>query len=243
MTGSTHRRDSLLMIAARSPIAGETKTRLGHAIGMQSAADLYRAFLRDIADRFDSEEWARGRAYDLAWTHSPPERNFASDLAGATGRRSPASTLFVPQDGLDWGTRQTNLLRWAAAQGYAQTVLMASDSPQLETTVIDQAFACLDAHDVVLGRVRDGGYYLVGMVGFHDVLSGVPMSTISAADGVVEAALARGLSVGETDPTFDVDVVNDVVYLVDLLRENPERCPATHAALVELGLAGCSSNP
>lgn len=228
---------SLLMVAARAPVAGETKTRLGNAIGMDRAAALYRAFLRDLADRFDSEAAAESRAYDLAWTFSPPGRDFAADLSGVTGRQAPTRTLFVAQDGPDWGTRQANLLRWGADHGYERVVLMASDSPQLTRETIDGAFAVLEACDVVLGRVRDGGYYLIGMNGFVDVLSNVPMSTATAADGIVKATRALGLTIGETPLTFDVDEGEDLDLLIDALRGNQRLCPATREALAGLGLA------
>lgn len=237
MTGGDPRPRSLLMVAARSPVAGTTKTRLGNAIGMDRAAALYRAFLNDLADRFDADQVARSRPFDLAWTHSPPERDFAADLAGVTGRPAPPVTLFVPQDGPDWGARQANLLRWGAEQGYERTVLVASDSPQLGRDDIDEAFAVLDRHDVVMGRVRDGGYYLIGMNGFVDVLSSVPMSTASAADGVVLAARSHGLTVGETPVTFDIDEASDLGLLVAALRADPALCPATRDVLQALGLA------
>ncbi len=225
------------MIAARAPIAGQTKTRLGNAIGMDRAATLYQAFLRDLADRFDSEAAAASRPYDLAWTFSPPDRDFAGDLARVTGRPIPRSTLCVAQEGPDWGTRQANLLRWGTQHGYDRTLLMASDSPQLTAGVIDEAFSILDEHDTVLGRVRDGGYYLIGMRDFVDILSAVPMSTSSAADGVVESAQALGLAVGETPSTFDIDEASDLELLIEVLRGEPELCPATRCALTELGLA------
>lgn len=228
---------SLLMIAARSPVSGQTKTRLGNAIGMDRAAVLYRAFLRDLADRFDSEATAASRRYDLAWTFSPPDRDFATDLSGVTDRGLPVSTLCVAQAGPDWGTRQANLLRWSADQGYERTVLMASDSPQLTVDVIEEAFSLLGSHDTVLGRVRDGGYYLIGMRGFVDILSAVPMSTSSAADRVVHAARALGLSIGETVPAFDIDEASDLEFLIEALRHDPELCPATRCTVVELGLA------
>ncbi|MBA2468103.1 MAG: glycosyltransferase [Chloroflexia bacterium] len=238
MTGSQPGRPrSLLMIAARAPVSGETKTRLGHAIGMDRAAVLYRAFLRDLADRFDSDAAAASRRYDLAWTYSPPDRDFASDLAEVTGRPAPVSTLYVPQDGPDWGTRQTNLLRWGADHGYARTVLMASDSPQLTSDIIDGAFAVLDSREIVLGRVRDGGYYLIGMRGFVDILSTVPMSTASAADGVVQSARALGFTIGETEPTFDIDEASDLNLLIEVLRDDPGLCPASRRALVDLNPA------
>ncbi len=224
------------MIAARAPISGQTKTRLGDSIGMDAAATLYRAFLRDLADRFDSEDRARTRTWDLAWTYSPPEREFRYDLKEITGRPIPCNTLFVPQDGPDWGTRQANLLRWSHEHDYCRTVLMASDSPHLAWATIGDAFAALDEYDVALGRVRDGGYYLIGMVGLLDVLSGVQMSTASAADGVVEACRAQGLRIRETEPTFDIDEASDLEFLVDVLRDDPDMCPVTRATLAELGL-------
>ena len=39
----------LLLIAAREPVPGLTKTRLGATIGMARAAELYAAFLVDLA--------------------------------------------------------------------------------------------------------------------------------------------------------------------------------------------------
>ncbi len=242
-TDAPNRPRSLLMIAARAPIPGQTKTRLGNAIGMDRAATLYQAFLRDLADRFDSEDAAATRAYDLAWTFSPPDRDFAADLAAVTGRTVPERTHFVAQDGPDWGTRQANLLRWGADHGYERTVLMASDSPQLAIAVIDDAFAALATNEVVLGRVRDGGYYLIGMQGYVDILSAVPMSTSSAADGVVASAQALGLAVGETAPTFDIDEASDVEWLIVDLRRDPDLCPATSRVLVDLGLTDLAENP
>jgi glycosyltransferase A (GT-A) superfamily protein (DUF2064 family) len=230
------RTDRVLMIAARAPIPGQTKTRLGRALGMERAAELYRAFLRDLADRFEGAVRGELRPFDLAWTYSPPERDFARDLAALTGRPSPPGVRFVPQDGADWGVRQTNLLRWAKGAGYARSVLMASDSPHLPVSAVLDAFAALDGRDVVLGRVRDGGYYLIGMRGFQDVLSGVAMSTASAADGVVEAAVRMGCAVGEIGATFDIDEVGDLDAFVDTLRKDPELCPATGECLRRLGL-------
>ncbi len=224
------------MIAARSPIAGETKTRLGVAIGMDQAAALYRSFLKDIADRFDSEAEAESRPYDLAWTFSPPDRDFAADLEATIGRPAPFSTMFVPQSGPDWSTRQLNLLRWGEEHGYARTVLMASDSPHLLPGVVVSAFRTLETRDVAIGRVRDGGYYLIGLRGFADVLSTARMSTDSAADGVILAAVSLGLTVGETEPTFDVDEVSDLAMLIEVLRNDPERRLATWQTLLNLGL-------
>jgi glycosyltransferase A (GT-A) superfamily protein (DUF2064 family) len=206
------------MIAARAPVAGATKTRLGKAIGMERAAFLYRAFLKDLASRFDVE-WT---GFDLAWTYSPPECDFRSELAAVTGVASRFAR-FVPQDGPDWGVRQLN-------------ILMASDSPHLAVSLITSGFDVLNDRDIVLGRVRDGGYYLIGERGFHDVLSTVEMSTSSAADGIVRISLDQGLTVGELPVTFDVDERSDLDELIATLRAEPSRCPATWGAMIRIGL-------
>jgi hypothetical protein len=226
--------ESVLMIAARAPRPGETKTRLGRAIGMERAARLYQAFLADLATRLVPPP---DGAYDLAWTYSPPDADFRAEL-GAVAGRVPDGVLFVPQiPDTDWGRRQSALLRWGHEQGYARSVLIASDSPQLAPEIIDDAFRVLEGSDVVLGRVHDGGYYLIGQRGYRELLAGVPMSTPSAADGVVISARDQGLAVGEVPATFDVDIEADLL----LLREHLAACdgrdaPRTWRALRELGL-------
>ncbi|MGB3330393.1 MAG: DUF2064 domain-containing protein [Thermomicrobiales bacterium] len=237
MTDFVRQSDCLLMIAARAPVAGETKTRLGRVIGMERAALLYRAFLVDLAARFTPNGGTP--LYDLAWTHSPPEVDFAGVLAEVTGREA-GTERFIPQDGPDWGVRQANLLRRAHALGYPLAILIASDSPHLTRETIEEAFAALHGSDVVMGRVRDGGYYLIGQHmagrGYVDVLSRVPMSTASAADGVVAMATAQGLRVAEPAPTFDIDEVDDLDRLIAHLAPHGGNCPATWTALHTLGL-------
>ena len=227
------RSENLLMIAARAPIPGETKTRLGRVIGMEQAAHLYRGFLIDLAARLAPA--GVGLPYDVGWTHSPPEADYPAILTELTGEDHP-DVWFIPQEGPDWGTRQDNLLRWGHDHCYAHSLLIASDSPHLPRITIEQAFAALESSDVVLGRVHDGGYYLIGLKGYADVLSGVPMSTSSAADAVVAQATGLGLRVVEMPLTFDIDEPDDLRNLVEELSPNGGDSPATWAALSQLGL-------
>jgi len=223
--------ENLLLIAAREPVAGETKTRLGATIGMDRAARLYRAFLADLAERFTC-----AGDYQFGWAFTPDSDRFRTAIASLGPDLELGEPVFVPQIGEDWNIRQTNVLRWGSEHGYARTVLTASDSPQMSHYAIDLAFDQLHDADVVIGRVHDGGYYLIGLRGFHDVLSGVPMSTRSAADALVARAESMGLRVAEVPGTFDVDIEADLDLLIDLLNEQPEAAPATSRALQELDL-------
>ncbi|HEV2074557.1 MAG TPA: TIGR04282 family arsenosugar biosynthesis glycosyltransferase [Thermomicrobiales bacterium] len=228
---NARRSANLLMLAARAAVPGETKTRLGRVIGMERAAELYEAFLRDLAARLTRD---RG-GHDVAWTYSPPEIDFLPWLE-RIGARSGPGIHVVPQQGQDWGVRQDYLLRWGHEQGYERSVLIATDSPHLERAVIDQAFEGLQSHDIALGRVHDGGYYLIGMAGYWDVLRNVPMSTSSAADSLIGQARSLGRSLIEMPATFDVDEARDLQHLVRALSPDGKDSPATWAALERLGL-------
>jgi glycosyltransferase A (GT-A) superfamily protein (DUF2064 family) len=149
----------------------------------------------------------------------------------------------VPQVGGDWGERQANLLRWGHNHGYARTALTASDSPHLPQSTAADAFTALVDHDIVFGRVHDGGYYLIGLRGFHDVLSGVPMSTRRAADALCARAHDLGLHIAELPPTFDVDEAEDLELLQDVLAPYGAAAPATWAALQDLALVRRSPSP
>ena len=223
--------DNLLLIAAREPVAGETKTRLGATIGMERAARLYRAFLTDLAGRF-----VDGDGYQFGWAVTPDCERFRAAIKALCPAWANGDACYVQQHGEDWGIRQTNLLRWGAEHGYARTVLTASDSPQMARAEVARAFDLLADHDVVIGRVHDGGYYLIGVRGFHDVLTGVPMSTASAAEALVAQAGSLGLRVGEVCGTFDVDIESDLDLLIGLVRDQPEIAPATLRALHDLDL-------
>lgn len=230
----------LLLIAAREPAPGMTKTRLGATIGMARAAALYAAFLVDLAARFTPCQDEDG-GFDLGWAFTPADVDFARVLQRA-GCEPPAPAVrFVAQHGNGWDERQANILAWGPEQGYERTVLIGSDSPQLALSVVGDAFAALLDHDVAMGRTLDGGYYLIGMRGFHDVLRGVPMSTVTAAEALAARAAGLGLRLAELPITFDIDEERDLEHLRRALASDGACAPATWAALRTLGLADLAS--
>jgi len=229
----------LLLIAAKVPAPGFCKTRLGASIGPERAAALYAAFLRDLAARFTpggGGEQVQDWGFDVGWAYTPAEVDFAAVLTRIGCALPSTSVRFVAQHGDGWDVRQANILRWGHEQGYARTILVASDSPQLPFAVVRDAFTALTTHDVALGRSLDGGYSLIGMRGFHDVLSGVPMSTVSAADALAARVAALGLRLAELPEMFDVDEEQDLEHLRQALAPDGVAAPATWAALGRLGL-------
>ena len=232
----------LLLIAAKEPAPGMAKTRLGATIGMARAAELYAAFLVDLAARFTpcvDGDWD----FDVGWAFTPAEVNFASVLQRIGCAPPPPAVRFVAQHGDGWDVRQANILAWGHEQGYKRIVLIGSDSPQLPFAVVCDAFAALVDHDVAMGRTLDGGYYLIGMRGFYDVLSGVPMSTVSAADALAGRTRDLGLRLAELPVTFDIDEEHDLEHLRRALAPDGVCAPMTWVALQQLGLDSSTTDP
>lgn len=217
----------VLYVAAKAPRVGLVKTRLARAIGDRAAVALYSAFLGDLASRF-----ARA-PFPVGWYVTPEDA--WDELAPLVGCRAPSGPVLFQGAG-DWTARQCALFRHAARRGEMRTILVASDSPQLPLAVVTEAFELLNRHDVVLGPTDDGGYYLIGMRGWHDVLAGVRMSTTTVLGEILARAESAGLSVGLVETTFDVDEAADLDKLRAVVAERPDLA-RTRAALDAVGPA------
>jgi len=215
----------ILYIAAKAPRAGLVKTRLGAAIGHEGAVALYASFLRDLAARFARAPFA------LGWYVTPPDA--WPELAPLVGAAGEARVLAQSEG--DWTARQRALFRGASRRGEDRVILVASDSPQLTVETVTAAFRTLDRHEVVFGPTYDGGYYLIGMRGWHDVLQDIPMSTRTVLDDISARAAASGLSVGWVETMFDIDEAADLPRLRRILAARAD-LPATRATFAAYSL-------
>ena len=215
-----------LYIAAKAPRCGLAKTRLACAIGDIAAVALYRAFLHDLAARFSilTAPWT------LGWYITPDDA--WPELAPLVDLHSPSPKVLTQGCG-DWTARQRALFRGAAQRGEDKLILIASDSPQIGLETISAALDQLDRHDVVLGPTYDGGYYLIGMRGDHDVLHNIAMSTASVCDEIVARTHQLGLRSALLEPTFDIDEAADLAHLRRIVAARPD-LRATRAALEAL---------
>lgn len=221
--------DTALVIVARYPQAGTTKTRLARAIGDEATVRLYRAFLTDLAHRF-----AGNALYDLYWAYTPGEIDYAAFLATLAPSLAHSMRCF-PQQGDEFGMCLLNAFRWTYERGYKRTILIGSDSPHIGADVIARAWDALDEADVALGPADDGGYYLIAMHQPHDVFQDIPMSTSQVLQLTIDLARRQGLRVSTLDTLFDVDEESDLARLAQLLRANASLAPvtATHLATIK----------
>lgn len=224
-----------LFIVARLPIAGQTKTRLGKIIGAEAAAELYRAFLRDLDERFTQAAARDG--YDLYWFYAAP-----ADLDDdALAAQAPTAGTILRQEGTGFAARLWHGFQTLSRRGYERIVVIGSDSPHLPAAWAAQAFAALATHDVVIGPALDGGYYLLGQRAQSapvDLFNGITMSTATVCAETLARAGAAGLHVAHLPETFDIDERADLEQLRAALGAAPsaaaDAAPATYALLSAL---------
>jgi rSAM/selenodomain-associated transferase 1 len=220
---SPHPTDALIVVAKR-PAPGETKTRLTPPLTPEQAADLYECFLRDTL------ELVRGipRIRRVVAYLPQDEERFFSDLASDFER--------VAQQGPDLGARLDNALTLFLRRGYRQVAIMNSDGPTLPADCLAAAFERLnEGADVVLGPCDDGGYYLIGVKRpVPRLLREVRMSTPHVTRDTLDLAEEEGLRVALLPVWYDVD---GAASLARLVRELANGDPAV-AAYTRAFLAG-----
>lgn len=182
-----------VIVIAKEPRAGFTKTRLAAEIGIDRAAEISGALLADSLDL------ARSAARTLHVAFTP------ETASAAFARLAPEAHRFAQPDG-DLGDRLRHAFATAHASGASRPVLIGSDSPTLPSHLLGAAHDTLARHDIVLGPAEDGGYYLIGMNELHaSIFEDIDWGT----DRVLEQTLARAASAGLRVATlpywYDVD--------------------------------------
>jgi len=194
-----------LLVVAKRPAPGQTKTRLSPPLLPGQAAALYECFLRDTLDLMRQVPDARPVIAYLP----PSEEAYFTGLA-------PDFELIL-QEGADLGARLDNTLSHYLQFGYERAVIMDSDSPTLPANCLIAAFEALDEADVVLGPCDDGGYYLIGLKRpVPRLLREVQMSTPKVVADTLALAAEEGLQVKLLPVWYDID---DVAALNRLVTE------------------------
>lgn len=138
-----------LIIFAKNPELGKTKTRIGKKLGDEVALAIYYKLIHQTqvvtqdlkvnkvvyySDFIDKEDSWDNNVYSK-------KRQLNSDL----------------------GERMYQACKNEIDEGASKVVLIGTDIYSLTTEIIIKAFDQLDEHDIVLGPAKDGGYYLIGM--------------------------------------------------------------------------------
>jgi rSAM/selenodomain-associated transferase 1 len=204
-----------LIVVAKQPAPGQTKTRLAPPLTSERAAELYKAFLLDTLDLVRAAECAQ------------PFIAYLPEAArGYFGALAPDFELLT-QRGANLGERLDSALTECLTGGYDRAVIMDSDSPTLPAEYLKQAFEAMAEADGVLGPCDDGGYYLIGLRRpAPRLLREVPMSTPTVVSDTLALAAGEGLQMAQLPAWYDVDTVTDL----ERLRADLAALPSARAA-------------
>lgn len=190
-----------VVIMAKEPVPGRTKTRLCPPLDPRDSAALYEAMLRDRCQQVAALAGVvPGIAFANLGERPPPEQLV------------PSGFRVVPQPPGDLGAG----LEAAAAHfldAGMPVVLVDSDSPTLPQVFLQEAVARLargDGSDLVLGPAEDGGYHFIGLGRLEPALfRGMPWSTSEVVPETLRRAEAAGLVVHCLPAWWDVDLPED----------------------------------
>jgi rSAM/selenodomain-associated transferase 1 len=194
-----------VIVLAKAPEAGRSKTRLIGAWTPQQAADLAEAALVDTLTA------VAGFDADLLCV-----------LDGATGPWLPAGVAVVPQADGSLGERIAAAFATAFARSAGPVVLVGMDTPQLTARHLAAAVAALGSADACLGRAADGGWWCLGLRSAvaPATISSVPTSRSDTGALQRAALVASGLSVADLPVLTDVDTPDDALAVAALAPDS-----------------------
>jgi uncharacterized protein len=207
-----------LVVMAKQPQPGCTKTRLCPPFTHPEAARFYEALLKDtllLAQKIEGVQ--------LAVAITPTESNAYFEEI------TPLGTLLLPVEGADIGVCLERALSSLLERGFERVLALNADGPSLPPFYLCQAVQALDTHDLVLGPGEDGGYYLVGLKSMHrEIFQGIEWSTPHVLQQTLTHAARLGLNTALTPLWYDIDLPADVERLrQELAGLPPERLPHT----------------
>ncbi len=196
----------LIIIFAKQPIPGKTKTRLTPLLTREEAAHLYHAFLLDKIASLAKVNADVAIAYYPAAGHD----YFAAIAPGFH---------LIEQVGSNLRARLSDATLWGFDQGYSGVMVADGDSPTLPPDFLNEMFELLNEADVVIGPAEDGGYYGLAMNKPYIDLFNITFSTPNVAGDTAAIAEEMGLNLSwYENEWYDVDLPNDLTRLYDDLE-------------------------
>jgi rSAM/selenodomain-associated transferase 1 len=181
---------SALLVIAKAPAPGRTKTRLCPPFTPGEAATLAEAALRDT----------------LAAVLATPAARRMLVLDGAPGDWLPGGFEVLPQRG---GGLEERLA--AAFEDCGEPAfLIGMDTPQVTPALLAAGLAAVQEGSAAFGACADGGYWGIGLPhADRRVFTGIPMSERTTGARQLTRLHALGYRVEELPPLRDVDTAAD----------------------------------
>lgn len=198
-----------IIVFAKAPVAGLAKTRLAPALGAEGAAALAGCMLRHAL--------AQAAAAGIG----PVELCAAPDASHPALRSAAAEhgASLSEQGTGDLGMRMHRAFV-RSLMHHGQALLIGTDAPSLDATVLRQAARALENHDMVFVPALDGGYALVGQRRADPRwFSDMSWSHARVMEQTRDRLRAAGVCWAELAPVADIDEPADLAHLPQSWRE------------------------
>ncbi len=189
--------NNALLIFVKNLIDGQVKTRLAATLGNKTAINIYKKLLRhthSVTQKIDAEKivfYADFIEEDV-WN----KEEFKKEI----------------QQGIDLGNRMKNAFINAFESGYEKVIIIGTDCPEINKTILKNAFMKLNNLDVVIGPATDGGYYLLGMKKLYSCLfQNMKWSTDAVLNDTIDLCNKHQLTYFLLPELTDVDEEKDLI--------------------------------
>lgn len=193
-------RSVAVVLMARRPRPGRTKTRLIPALGEDGAAAFAAASLGDLAERYAALPLG---ARFVSWTGEAGEGVLPVSLGPSWQEREQGEG--------DLGERMARLARAIGGP----TVFLGTDAPTVPGhAVLRAARRVAGGEPAVFQPALDGGYTIAAFAGDPAPwFEGVPWGTERVLQETLARAATEGRSVGLMEPWYDVDDAEGLAVL------------------------------
>ena len=182
---------NVVSLFLKAPILGAVKTRLAESLGDEGALMAYCELVEFLLKRI---------------SETTVHVHYTPDPVSLMEKWLGTDYTYLGQTGEGLGDRLTHSMELEFGAGCEKLIFLGGDCPWVDQAHLDQAFAALERHDVVIGPATDGGYYLIGIKQRRpELFSGIDWGTDSVCEATLSICEREGLSVAMLQEETDVD--------------------------------------
>lgn len=209
-------RQELVILYTKYPRPGCSKTRLAPELGVAGAAKFQRWLTGEVISTLGQLQDVRPVEIQV---------HFAGGSSKLMEEWLGNSHRFYRQCDGDLGVRMATSIS-SQLGSFSKIVLLGSDCPDINISILGEAFDVLRKNDLVIGPTFDGGYYCIGVTNkikqekLHAIFHGIDWSTDSVFTQTIENIDKLNLHVYILPQLHDIDTPDDLRHIG--YHSNPE---------------------
>jgi rSAM/selenodomain-associated transferase 1 len=186
--------DVALIVFFRLPVHGKVKSRLARSVGDGKALVIYL--------------WLTQQTIHAVRSFSIPLYFFYDGGLPDDTARLPGVRYYKQGSG-DLGKRMLDAFS-IVLNKFKKVIIIGSDCPDLNESIVHEAIHWLDEVDVVIGPATDGGYYLLGCKRLMpSLMEGIAWSTSNVLTETIERCQQAGATYSLLPSLPDIDTEED----------------------------------